>query len=423
MVSTPEKSSGMLLQGVRVVDLTRAFAGPSCTALMAALGAEVIKIEPPGGDFTRHHQHLKDGASGYFLQRNYGKKGLCVDLRKGAGRRIVEELASVSDVLVESYRPGVMQRLGLDFASLRGANPGIVVCSISGYGQYGPYKERAGADHAIQAATGLMWMAGESDGPPMWAGTAFTDSGAGVHAFGAICAALFRRERTGAGEWIDVSLYDCAFWQHEFAVQQYLLSDGAIKPKRMGNRRVGTSPSGVYRARDGYVALGVGTDGGWAQLAQAIGRPELAQDPRFRTEVDRWAHADEIDRLVEGWLMSRPSADEAVAVLADRFHLPCAKVMTVEEAVTAPQVRERGLLAEVSDPTLGHVMVQSAPVKFSSGTATPSASAPLLGEHTRPVLRDLLGYSRERVLKLLGEGVIEVDERVLPAVLAEGQGY
>ena len=409
-----------MLDGIRVVDLTRALAGPTCTRLLADLGAEVIKIEPPGGDFTRRFPQLKEGISGYFLQRNYGKKSLCVDLKEEEGRRIVRDLVAMSDVVVENYKPGVMERLGLEFETLTQINPKIIVCSISGYGQYGPYRDRAAGDHAIQAMSGLMWMTGEEEGSPIWGGSAYTDVGAGVHAFGAICAALLRRHSTGEGERIDVSLFDCAFWQHEFAVEQFLQSDGAIKPQRMGNRRVGTAPSGIYRGPDGYIALVVFSDSGWETLAEAIGQPELAQAPRFINREARWAHADDVDQIVERWLMEQGSVDEAVTILADRFGLPCAKVMTVDEAVQSPQVRERELLTEVDDQVLGRVMVQSRPVKFSHGVAAPTTSAPLLGEHTRPVLRDLLGLSDARIQELLDTGVLQVDDRVLPAVVEEG---
>ena len=409
-----------MLDGIRVVDLTRALAGPTCTRLLADLGAEVIKVEPPGGDFTRDFPQIKDGVSGYFLQRNYGKKSICVDLREEEGRRIVYDLVAMSDVVVENYKPGVMERLGLEFEKLTQINPRIIVCSISGYGQYGPYSDRAAGDHAIQAMSGLMWMTGEEEGPPMWGGSAYTDVGAGLHAFGAICAALLRRHSTGEGERIDVSLFDCAFWQHEFAVEQFLQSDGEIKPQRMGNRRVGTAPSGIYRGPDGYIALVVFSDSGWEKLAEAIGRPELAQDPRFINRQARWAHADDVDQVVEQWLMKQGSVDEAVTVLADRFGLPCAKVMTVEEATQSPQVRERGLLTEVDDQVLGKVTVQGAPVKFSHGTAAPTTSAPLLGEHTRPVLQGLLGLSDARILELLGDGVLQVDDRVLQTLVGNG---
>ena len=406
-----------MLESIKVVDLTRALAGPTCTQLMAGMGAEVIKVEPPGGDFTRIFAHLKDGYSGYFLQRNHDKKSVCIDLREEAGREIVRELVAVSDVVVENYRAGVMKRLGLAFDDLVRINPNIVMCSISGYGQEGRYSARSAGDHAIQASTGLMWMTGEADGPPTWGGSAYTDIGAGLHAFGAICAALLRLQRTGRGEWIDVALFDCAFWQHEFAVEQALLSQGTSEPKRMGNRRLGASPSGVYRARDGYAALVISTDAGWGILAGAIGRPELGQDPRFATHDARWAHADEVDALIEGWMAGVDSVDEVVTILADRFGLPCAKVMTVTEALDDEYVRERGLLAEVEDRVLGKATVQRAPVRFASGNRTPVASAPLLGEHTGAVLRDMLGYSQERVLELLGDGVIEVDGRVLDEVV------
>ena len=408
-----------MLDGIRVVDFTRAVAGPSCTRLLANLGAEVIKIEPPGGDFTRGYPHLKEGISGFFLQRNYGKKGICVDLRQDAGKEIARKLVAISDVVVENYKPGVMERLGLAYENLAQINEDIILCSISGYGQYGPYREWAAGDHAIQAMTGLMWMAGEEDGPPMWGGNAYTDMEGGIQAFAAICAALLQRDRTGEGEWIDVSLFDCAFWQHESAVEQLLLSDGEVKPKRMGSRRDGTAPSGIYRCRDGYLALVVTTEGGWEALTEALGQPELMQDPRFIDRQARWAHVDELDQLIERWLMQRSSVDEAVALLADRYRLPCAKVLNIGQVVATPQVRERGLLAEVTDPVLGKVMVQTHPVKMLRGKTASPAPAPLLGEHTRTVLCDLLGYPQERVLELLGEGVLQVDDRVLSAVVGE----
>lgn len=403
-----------ILSSVRVLDLSRALSGPFCTRLMADHGAEVIKVEPPGGDMSRGLEYLTpEGRSGYFIQQNCGKQSVSLDLRIPGALRFLQELVEISDVVLENFRPGVMAKLGLGYSELLKINPSIVMCSLSGYGEGSPHAHRVAGDQAIQASSGMMWMTGHPDGPPLLAGSAICDFSAGLHAFGGVCAALFDRAVTGRGHRIDISMFDCAFWQHDIAIQQYLLSKGAIKPRRYGNRRSATVPANAYQGRDGYVTIVAATDSGFANLARAMGMPELADDPRFSTRKARLGHADELDAEIEKWLGGLDSVDTAVSILADRAKVLCAKVMTIEQVVEDPQVKARNLLPSVEDPVLGPIRVVNSPIRFSSTPSGPRGPAPLMGQHYLEVFHELLGHPSEEVLDLLGSGVLDAEERAI----------
>ncbi len=417
MRPTPTPNAPGLLSGVRVLDFTRALAGPFCTRLLCDLGAEVIKIEPPPGDQSRDFMYVtEEGISGYFMQHNVGKKGLCLDLRLPSGKVIARGLADLCDVVVENYRPGVMARLGLDYRSLSLTNPGVIMCSISGYGQTGSYVNRPAADHTAQAMSGVAHLNGDADGRPRLVGTAVGDTVGGSHAFGAICAALYRRSVTGKGEHVDLSLVDSLIWQNEWAFEYLLISGGQQLPKKS---RPVVNVHGIYKARDGYVTLAAVTQEGWENLTRVMGRPDLASDPRFLTPQDRELRWREVDALIEEWVMTFPSAKDAVHAFTDAGGVVGSEVLSIQDVLADPRTEERGLLAEVEDPVLGPVKVLNSPFRFSGSRSGAKDHAPLLGEHSVPVLRDLLGFSRERVLELVGEGAVIMEERAVSGALKE----
>ena len=417
MAPTPPPKAPGPLSGVRVLDFTRALAGPFCTRLLCDLGAEVIKIEPPPGDQSRDFMYVtEEGISGYFMQHNVGKKGLCLDLRLPSGKALARKLADLSDVVVENYRPGVMERLGLDYPTLIETNPGIIMCSITGYGQTGSYVNRPAADHTAQAMSGVAHLNGDADGRPRLVGTAVGDTVGGAHAFGAICAALYRRSVTGMGEHIDLSLVDSLIWQNEWAFEYLLLSGGTELPKKS---RPVVNVHGIYRAQDGYVTLAAVTQQGWENLTRTMGKPELASDPRFLTPRDREMRWREVDSLIEEWVLTFPSARDAVRSFTDAGDVVGSEVLSVQEVLEDPRTEERGLLADVDDPVLGPVRVLNSPFKFSGSSSGARDHAPLLGEHSVSVLRNLLGLSRENVLELVGEGAVIMEGRVISGALRE----
>ena len=410
------KSPGPL-SGVRVLDFTRALAGPFCTRLLCDLGAEVIKIEPPPGDQSRDFMYVtEEGISGYFMQHNVGKKGLCLDLRLPSGKVIARDLADLCDVVVENYRPGVMARLGLDYRSLSLTNPGVIMCSISGYGQTGSYVNRPAADHTAQAMSGVAHLNGDADGRPRLVGTAVGDTVGGAHAFGAICASLYRRSLTGKGEHIDLSLVDSLIWQNEWAFEYLLISGEQELPKKS---RPVVNVHGIYKARDGYVTLAAVTQEGWENLTGVMGKPELASDPRFLTPPDREMRWREVDSLIEEWVLTFPSAKDAVHAFTDAGGVVGSEVLSIQDVLADPRTEERGLLAEVVDPVLGPVKVLNSPFKFSDSDSGARDHAPLLGEHSVPVLQELLGLSGENVLDLVGKGAVIMEERIVEHALRE----
>ena len=407
------------LSGVRVLDLTRALAGPFCGRVLADFGAEVIKVEPPGGDNARQFEYLTpEGVSGYFMQQNCGKQDICVDLAHPGAKEAVWRLVTISDVVVENFRPGVMERLGLGFPQLVRLNPTVILCSISAFGQTGRYAHRPGGDMIIQSMSGLASLTGDPDGPPQTTGMALTDTTGGLHAFGAICAALYRRSSTGKGERIDISLLECVVWQNEWASQHYFLSHGKVKPTRYGNRRPILSPGNLFRGKDGYVTVVTSTDPGWENLTRAMGMSELAIDPRFANREGRHANRDELERIVQQWVASFDSVDQVEEVLADRSGVQAAKVRSWPEMIEDELLRARGLVTHVQDPVLGPTPVMNSPFNFDTSTTGVRGPAPLLGEHTLGILKDLLGYRQADIFQMLSDNALHADDQVM-ARLAE----
>ena len=395
-----------MLAGYKVLDFTQIVAGPTTTKLMAEMGAEVIKVEQaPKGDPARLNPVLRKGRSAYFMQHNQGKQSLCVNLKTEAGRDIIRVLVPHMDVVIENYSPGVMARMGLDYAALEQLNPRLVMCSISALGQNGPLAHVPGFDYIAQAYAGVTEVMGEPGQAPVMPMVAMGDVSTGVHALAAIACALLHRERTGEGQYIDVSLLDSYIHVHDFSLQTYSASKGKFVPTRGGAHHTGLAPCGIFRAAQGYITIVAALDHQWRGLTRAMGRPELADDPRFCTVRDRMRHREILIEEIERWLQSLPDRDTALAAL-DRERVPAAPVLTIPEVVRHPHLLERGTVRQVSDPTFGDFVLPGFPFRFSVMPTPGVRTAPDLGEHNQAVLEHYLGYDADRVAQLTASGVL-----------------
>lgn len=390
------------LDDIRILDFTRVLAGPFCTALLADLGAEVVKIEAPEGDDYRHIPPISDGTGGLFLLLNRGKKSLALDLRSQEGRDIARGLAEKCDVLVENFRPGVMDRLGLGYKALSRANPRLIQVSISGFGHGSPMSDLPAYDLVVQAMTGFMDVSGEPNGPPMMTGESVADLTAGLFASWSVLAALLARERTGTGQFVDVAMYDClsSFLPAAFAQHLY----GATAPTRVGNRHALGAPFGVFAAADGHYTIAVLNPKQFARLAEAIGQPGLSEDPRFSDNGRRIDNHAAIKSYIEDWSATRTVA-EAVAALR-QADVPCSPILTVSEAVVSPQAQARELLREVDAPDGSRLTTMTQPVKFSGMPASAVLAPPALGADGHDILADLLGMETAKIEALVRDGVL-----------------
>ena len=387
------------LDGVRVLELTALIAGPSCARYLADHGAEVIKIERyPDGDVARAGIDDAVARAPMYIQHNGGKKSLCIDLSRPEGLEIARDLVRKSDVVIEAFTPGVMDRLGLGWDELRKLNPKLVMCSISGFGQSGPNAQRPGYAHIAHSMTGWLAMQFLHRDPPeapRGPGIAIADVMTGIAAFGAICAALFRRERTGEGEYVDVALFDSLFTANDSSLQKYLIS---------GEVDVFYHP--VHKTRDGYVTANVGPDfRAWQNVCKAMGRVDLLDDPRFSTQAAVRTNREAATDFVRAWLAGQTTAD-AERILVEH-HVVTGVVKSIADAARQPQVVARELTKTVDDPVLGRIEVVNSALKYRNSEATVRGHAPTLGEHNAAVLQELLGYSPERVEALQAQGVLK----------------
>ena len=391
------------LSGVRVLDLSRVLSGPFCTALLADLGAEVIKIESPGsGDDSRRFGPFVNGASVYFALINRNKKSVTLNLKHARARDLLLELARRSDVLVENFRPGVAARLGLDYRALKEINSGLVYLSISGFGQSGPRADAPAYDLIIQAMSGLMSTTGQPDGPPTSVGESLADLWTGVLGSWAVLAALLERAQTGRGEHIDLAMFDALLAMQVTGASQLFASGGA--PPRVGNRHPVTTPVDTYRTRDGYVAIVAPSDAHFAALADVIGRPALAHDDRFRDNAARRARVDELRESIEAWSAGL-ATDEAVAACRAR-DIPAGPVWDLAQAMRSDQAAAREVVQNVVHPAFGTIGMLPQPAKFQREPATQTTREPMLGEHSAEVLGALLGLGASDVEALRAEGVV-----------------
>src|SRR5713101_5705983 len=404
-------TSKPMLDGYRVLDFTQVLAGPTTARYLAELGADVIKVEiAPNGDISRGVPYLRDGRSAYYVQQNRGKKSLCLDLRNPAGKAIIKELIPKMDVMIENFAPGVIGRLGFAYETARTINPKIIMCSISTFGQSGPLANRPGYDFIGCAYSGVLSMIGDRDRPLALPQVGVGDISTGVHAFSAILAALLHRERTGEGQFVETSLLDCYFSYNDMTVHTASLSRGATLPRRAGSHHFGVAPLGVFNGKSCPILIMASTEHQFGYLCRAMGRSELAGDPRFKSNADRMTHVEELKRLIQEWFDSMPGDDE-IFRLFDEYRVPYAPVLTIEQAIAHPHLRDNEIVRTVSDRFLGEFDVPGFPLRFSQGSRHPQLDAPVLGEHNRSILTEYLGYSSQRIEVLEREGVLHRGER------------
>ncbi len=394
------------LTGLTVLDFTRVLAGPWATRLLADLGARVIKIERPGeGDDTRRgYVQLEDGRTDqgtYFVRVNAGKLSVAVDIAHARGREVVLDLARVADVAVENFVPGVVARLGCDHAALSAVKPNIVYCSISGFGQTGPLRGQPAFAHIIHAISGMTHLEQARDPEPRIAYLQAADVLAGTHAFGAIMAALWRRERTGRGAYLDVSMLEALIGAEDITYGA-MLNGGALYP--------GPRPGMILHQLGGrwFVMQTVGSPQLWPRLLEILGRPELALDPRFATPMARRERWPELGAIIHEFLDRFESMDAALKTLT-AARIPCAPVLSPEDVVSHPHMLERGYFPEIPHPTRGRVRVNASPYHLDGAPVQPAGAAPYRpGEHTRAVLTDVLGYPADKIDELQRAGAIGV---------------
>lgn len=373
------------LADLRVLDFSRVLAGPYCTALLADLGAEVIKVEPPGGDDYRHIGPFVEGESMLFATVNRGKRSIVLDLAKTEDLAVAHALAARADVVVENFRPGVADKLGIGWAQLSALNPRLVYASISGFGQEGELARRPAYDVILQAMSGIMAVTGEPDGPPTLVGESIADVAAGLFASWAVLAALHERHGTGRGRHIDLAMFDAMVALQPLVVARYLATGEA--PRRVGNRHPLSAPFGAFAARDGSFVLAVLNDKLFQRLAACIGAPEIAADPRFATDSDRLANEAALRALIEDW-SRRLGAREAVEALV-AHGVPAAEINDMAEALASPHAEARGLLQEVSDARAGLGQVPEQPARFAGAPRGGLAAAPRLDGDRAAILADL----------------------------------
>ena len=408
------------LEGIRVLDLSRVLAGPWCTQTLADLGADVIKIERPGaGDDTRYwgppFLPTADGResheSAYYLGANRNKRSVTCDIAQPEGQALVRELAEHCDVFIENFKVGDMARYGLDYASLKAINPRLVYCSLTGFGQSGPYAPRAGYDYIIQGMGGLMSVTGERDdlnGGPQKVGVAVADLFTGMYATVGILAALRHAERTGEGQHLDMALLDTQVAMLANLGANYLVSDKA--PGRMGNAHQNIVPYQVFevapRADGGkdFIILAVGNDGQYAKFCEVAGRPDLASEPRFVKNADRVRHRAELVPLLEAVMKTRPKADWLSALEAAK--VPCGAINSLDEVFSDPQVQARGMVTHWQHPLRADLPLVSSPIKLEKTPVRTDRPPPMLGQHTDEVLGELLGVDAARLATLRDRQVI-----------------
>ncbi|TAJ82093.1 CaiB/BaiF CoA-transferase family protein [Reyranella sp.] len=397
-MSIPKKALGH----VRVLDMSQFTPGPLCAQILGDLGAEVIKIERPNGNDDRRATPLVRGFGVYYALNNRDKKTVTLNLKQAKGADLLRQLVGRADILIENYRPGFLAQLGLGYDDLRKANPKLIMISVTGFGQTGPYKDRGGFDMIAQAVGGLMSLNGDADDPPLKAGTSTAAMVTGLNAAIGALAALQHRDRTGEGQWIDVALLDSAVSQIEADLPYFGLT-GDVLP-RVGNRRLYSAPANVFKATDGFVYIAPGVDAIWKRLCRVIGRADLADHPDYLTNEARIRRVEDVERVVQEWVTPR-NKDEVVALLVEA-EVPCGVVNDVREVLDDPQVGARQMVVTASHPTMGDMPVPGQPLKMSG---TPLKSGRMVfdpGQHNSEVYGELLNLTLDELQSLQKAGVI-----------------
>jgi crotonobetainyl-CoA:carnitine CoA-transferase CaiB-like acyl-CoA transferase len=391
------------LEGIRVVDYSHYLAGPHISRCLAAMGADVIKVErPTAGDPGRASPTMVKGQSGYFMQQNMGKRGLCVNLKDQRGLQLMHKLTDQADVFVENYRPGALDKLGLGYEELSRRNGKLVYCSVSAYGHTGPDAKRAGFGLIAEARSGAMALIGSpGEAPPLFR-MPIADMYAGLHGVSAICAALLGRVKSNRGQHIDIALYDCMISMHDFAAQSYLL--GGEIPVRTGHDLPQSTVYGSFAAKDGHLVIAAQADDAWQRFAKLIGDEAYAADTRLHTSAGRNAHRVEILARVREWTMAQAGVKACCAAL-DAAGVPAAPVARIDEVLADPQTLARGMVIEQDHPLLGKIKLPNLPFRFSDCDTSPRGPAPLLGQHNRDIAAEL-GFSTAEIEAMSRDGVL-----------------
>jgi len=393
------------LSGIRVLDLTRVLAGPFCTMLLADMGAEVIKIETPGdGDDSRRYPPFIGEESAYFMNLNRNKKSMVLNLKHAKAKEIFLNLVEKSDVIIENFRPGTMEKLGIGYDKIKTRNPDIVYACISGFGHSGPYKDLPGYDIIGQAMGGIMSITGWPESPPTRTGTAIADVLAGLNACIGILAGLLSVRNGGAGQKIDIALVDSVVSAMETIIQIYLVENRI--PQRTGNRYEFIYPYDTFKARDGWVIIAVGNNKLWEVFCNAVGRPELLNDPHYRDNYDRVKAHVEVKQVVEEWSQQKTVREIVDFMLSKK--IPCAPIYTVKDVVENEHIAgARRMIREIDHPVAGPVKVIGSPVNMSETPVEVASPAPLLGQHSEDVLKAILNLTNDELASLKNEKAIE----------------
>lgn len=394
----------LALQGVRVLDLSRALAGPYCTMMLGDMGAEIIKVEMPKvGDEARHYgPPFQEGESSYFLSVNRNKRSMTLNLKSEKGKQILRELARVSDVLVENFRPGTMEDLGLGYESLKELNPSLVYCAITGFGSSGPEAQRPGYDLIAQGMGGIMSVTGPPEGPPYRVGIAQADIVAGMFAAYGIMVALFHRQRTGEGQRLETSLFQGQLAQLTFQAGRYFAT--GVSPKPQGNQHPLIAPYESFRTKDGHINIAVGNNVLWSTFCKVLGMEVFEKDPRFETNPKRVENRPALIQVIEERTTKYTSQE--LRELLDKAGIPNGPVWTIGEALSAPQSLALGMVQELEHPKAGPIKVTGVPIQLEKSPGSVRFPPPLLGQHTQEILRELLGMSEKEVEELQNQGIV-----------------
>ncbi len=394
-----------ILDGYKIIDFTQYLAGPSATRLMAEMGAEIIKVEiAPHGDPSRAFPYRNRKRSAYFVQQNRGKHSLCLDIKNDKSKAIIADLIKQCDVLIENFAPGVIGRLGFDWDTVHALNPKLVMCSMSAFGQTGPLSHLPGFDYIAQAYAGVTSVIGEPDKPPSLPMLGIGDVTTGVHACGAIGYALLDVHRTGEGQFLDISLLDCYFHQHEVNVQAYSASKGQIVPRRSGPHHYAVAPTGIFKGPEGYIMI-LALVHQWKVLCKAMNREDMITDAKFASNEARVKNLQELIGIIEGWLQGFDTDTAAMAAL-QAVRVPVAPILTVPQAVAHPHHRQRGSVRKISDRMLGEFDIPGVPLRYSNYPDYLPLEAPFLGEQNRQILGDWLAYTSEQIDTLENDGIL-----------------
>ncbi|HEY4911346.1 MAG TPA: CoA transferase [Methylomirabilota bacterium] len=393
----------LALDGIRVIDLSRVIAGPWCGALLGDLGADVIKVEDPGGgDESRTWPPYKDGEAAAYLLFNRNKRGMQVDLKAAEGAEVVKALVRSADVVIENFRTGTMESFGLGYETLAAINPRLIYCSVSAFGRTGPRKDAPGYEALMQAFSGIMSITGEPGGQPVRAGVSFLDLSTGMLCAMGVCAAVIQREKTGLGQRVDGSLLETAVSLLAFHAEGYLLT--GLVPKALGSSHPSLSPYRNFKCKDGqWIFIAAANDRFWLKLTGALGLGELATDPRFAVNQQRVKNRVELEALLEGVIGERER--EPLLKLLAEADVPATPVHTVDQVMNDPQTVERGIVQKVTHPKLGEIPVVGTPLKFSRMSPGVRRAAPLRGEHTDQILAEC-GLAPERIRELRDKNIV-----------------